>query len=99
MKIILDIKGKKVKLTLEQARELYDSLDDIFGEEDKVIHEHYKMPDWQYPPPVVTPPMWPEYDPIVWCYTDTNFEGTVGAASCNYVTIELQKYGQQVSYT
>ena len=45
-KLCLEIGGKKIELTLKQAKELKDVLNDTFGEE-TVRHVHHDR--WHYP--------------------------------------------------
>ena len=81
-KVVLSIGKKEIELTVEEARQLKDSLDQVFGE--KVIKETVieRRVDWQWiwPQPIYTPlvptnPLYP--DPPyrttqIWCGTDTN---------------------------
>lgn len=42
--------GAKVPLTLEEAKELYDQLHDLFGKETEIRHQwHYWRPWWDRP--------------------------------------------------
>ena len=45
-KICLDVGGKKIELTLKQAQQLKDTLNDTFGE--KVTEYIRPYPYWQY---------------------------------------------------
>lgn len=49
-KMVLNLEGEKISLTLEQARKLRDVLDELFKKEivKEVIHEHHH--DWWYRP-------------------------------------------------
>lgn len=60
-KIVLNISGKEVSLTVEQAKKLKGMLEEIFG---KVVEEHHHHYDrWYYPTyPIVQPqPLSPYY--------------------------------------
>ena len=48
-KLVLDIEGKKIELTIKQAHALQDVLNETFGEDTVVVHEHYDRYPWQYP--------------------------------------------------
>ncbi len=48
-KICLEIEGKKINLTLKQAQELKDVLNDTFGEGDVVVyHDRWNIPYWNH---------------------------------------------------
>ena len=81
-KVVLSIGKKEIELTVEEARQLKDSLDQVFGKE--VVRETIieRRIDWQwiwpqptYTPLVTTNPLYPDspYRPAqIWCGTDTN---------------------------
>jgi len=50
-KIVLNIDGKEISLTIEQAKKLKDILSELFGKEiiKEVIRENYPTPIWIYP--------------------------------------------------
>ena len=66
-KIELDLGGKKVSLTPEQAKNLKAALDELFGKEVireiHEIHEHHDDYPWSLPVP--------PYQPIWWSTTTT----------------------------
>ena len=55
-KIVLDLGGKEVTLTVEQAKKLKEILSDMFGREfvKEIIHHHDKYYDWTYNKPIIT---------------------------------------------
>ena len=46
-KMVLNIGGKDIELTLEQAKKLHQGLDERFGEKQS---NHYWYPYWRYEP-------------------------------------------------
>jgi len=50
-KMVLNIEGEKVSLTMEQAKKLKDILNELFGKEivKEIIHDHHYH-DWWYRP-------------------------------------------------
>jgi hypothetical protein len=51
-KIVLDLHGKKIELSIDEAKELKEILSDLFGEQ-KVIqvpYPYYVRPDWTVTP-------------------------------------------------
>ena len=69
-KIVLDLGGKEVTLTPEQAKNLKTALDDLFGKEIvKEIHHHDYQPYhwyWDHVPYYQQPQRFIPTDPI-WC--------------------------------
>lgn len=63
-KITLNIDGKKIKLTLEQAKELKEILDETFGE--KTVFVSSPSPIIIERPVYQLPYTWPHWD-ITWC--------------------------------
>ena len=57
-KIIVKIGNKSIELTIDEARELYDNLDDMFGDKNTMIpypfipETPYPIQPWHYYPPV-----------------------------------------------
>lgn len=70
-KMVLNIEGEKVSLSMEQAKKLKKILDDLFGKEiiKEVTKEHHYH-DWYYRPwnTFVNSPSWK--DNIVYCSAD-----------------------------
>lgn len=69
-KIVLEIGGKKIELTLEEARSLMSILVDTFGDKTKIV-EVERDRWYSYPYPYQVPyyyyPCWT----ITWCGTNT----------------------------
>lgn len=62
--IVLEINGKEIKLPLDEARELYEELQEVFGQNDSV--RHYSAAcrvEKLLFPPCPMPPVAPPYDP------------------------------------
>ena len=57
----LKVKNVEIELTMEDAKELRDALNDLVGEQ-KVIHEHHDHYPWHYVP--YSP--WPGYPRYTW---------------------------------
>ena len=70
-KMVLNIDGEKVSLSMEQAKKLKGILDDLFGKEiiREVIKEHHYH-DWYY-------------KPYKWNYPDITYYGNTGIANTN----------------
>ena len=90
-KIELDLGGKTISLTPEQAKNLKDALDDLFGKEIVRIIEHdsyplpvpYPVPYPVYPRPVPIPiyPRW-EYQPYYYRDSLTACDGNTDRHLC-----------------
>lgn len=80
-KIELDLDGKRVSLTLEQAKKLKDTLNELFGE--KIVKEKEYIP---YPQPYPQPyPVEPYRPWRPWRWDDRPFYyKTTGGTLCNY---------------
>lgn len=63
-KIVFDVRGKRLELSADEAKELKQILSDLFGET-KVVHEY------QYTPSYIPP-----YRP--WTYWSTGYSGSLG---------------------
>lgn len=80
-KLVLNVDGTKIPLTLDQAKKLKDILSDLFGKEivKEVIHDHHYH-DWWYRPCITytgTSDV-PQRlnDNIVYCSTSNSLEVT-----------------------
>uniref|UniRef100_A0A6M3L7H4 Uncharacterized protein n=1 Tax=viral metagenome TaxID=1070528 RepID=A0A6M3L7H4_9ZZZZ len=85
-KIKLNLGGKEIELTVEQARNLKKSLDDLFGKE--IVREIYRnsSPYWYYYP------VYPTYPQITYTYTSNTCGVAVGqSGGC------LTGYGSDVT--
>lgn len=51
-KMVLNIEGEKVSLSMEQAKKLKNILDELFGKEiiKEVVEKHHYHNDWYYRP-------------------------------------------------
>lgn len=72
--IVLDLGGKTVKLTPEQARKLHAALDDIYGTKEQVtfvrtypVVIRESRPCWEYERPIYT-----SGDGVQFSFTDNN---------------------------
>ncbi len=52
-KVVLNLGGKEISLTIEQAKKLKGSLEELFGKEiiKEVIHDHHYDWHWRYRDP------------------------------------------------
>jgi hypothetical protein len=62
-KIVLNIDGKEISLTIEQAKKLKDILGELFGKEIikeviREIHDNYPIYPWVYEPQTPLNPPW-----------------------------------------
>jgi len=48
-KLIIELDGKKIKLTLEQAKELQEILNDTFGIGNNLFINRWHAPNWYLP--------------------------------------------------
>ena len=75
-KLCIEIDGKKIELTMKQAKELSEVLNDTFGGPEIIFRDRWYNP-YPYPytsSPTITPP----YKPIeIWCGTT----GAIGAGN------------------
>ena len=69
-KIVFNVRGKKLELTSEEAKELKQILSDLFGET-KVVHEHHSYPyhHWTWP--------------YIWCSSGITYTGTLSSMAGN----------------
>lgn len=77
-KLVLELDGKDVELTLDQARELLAALSELFGEKVKEIAKPYPVPQ---PYPVPEPyPVWPRrrWHPWRWPYDEPLWKTSTG---------------------
>jgi hypothetical protein len=47
-KLVLDLGGKKVELTVDQAKKLAAALDEMFGTKERVVHVPYYERPWRW---------------------------------------------------
>ena len=81
-KVKLNLGGKEIELTVEQARKLKAALDDLFGKE--VIRECHSHAWWYYPqytyicttPTIIAPVKWPGHE--ITCGS-TTFDNVTGS--------------------
>ena len=73
-KIILELKGKQITLTLEQAKELHGELNELFAEKSYVPYYPYFQP---YPSPYISP---------TW-YTTSNIGDTTNFTDLSATTV------------
>lgn len=69
-KMVLNIDGEKVSLSMEQAKKLKNILDELFGKEiiKEVVEKHHYHNDWYYKPywqTNIAPTKW--FDNVVYC--------------------------------
>ena len=76
-KMVLNIEGEKVSLTIEQAKKLKGILDELFGKEiiKEVVKEKHHYHDYYYRPYIYKQWEYPTY-PIVYCSTSKSLEVT-----------------------
>ena len=83
--IEIDLGGKAIKLTLKQARTLFEALDEIFTPEEKIREiikkEYIPSPYPVWPIPWQDEPYWPRPRREIWLETTTG--GTTWEASYN----------------
>ena len=48
-KLVLDLNGKEVALTIEQAKQLFSALDELFGKKETVVKHNHDYHLRQYP--------------------------------------------------
>ena len=65
-KVVIEIDGKDVELTMEQARELKTALDELFGEKVREV----RIPE-PYPVYPRRPYVWPWREPVWVCASGT----------------------------
>lgn len=77
-KLILNIEGEKISLTIEQAKKLKETLEGLFQKEiiKKVVHEYYR--DWWYRPYYCggTGDFTPQL-PVTYCCSNNSIEMSV----------------------
>ena len=77
-KIVLNIDGKEISLTIEQAKKLKDILGELFGKEiiKETIREINYPPIWVYEQPIVP------YNPLqpqIWCQSGGIYSANSGS--------------------
>jgi hypothetical protein len=81
-KLCIDIDGKRIELTMKQAKELSEVLNDTFGNDQTVFIDRWRYPSYPYP----------YYGSV--CGTLTSASGTLtswnGAVSSDTVTLTAQ---------
>ncbi len=74
-KLVLELDGKRVELTTKQAKELFESLEELFGKKLIRVYEPYRAP---YIPviPYKERPL-----PYIWCGTNMQLKDRAYAAA------------------
>ena len=77
-KMVLNIDGEKVNLSMEQAKKLKKILDELFGKEVEVVKEHHYHDNW-YTKPYYWKNTWDtgidkKFGDIVWCADSKSIE-------------------------
>ena len=80
-KLILDLNGKKIELTLAEVKQLKAALGEILGE-DRVVTIPAPYPVPYHPYVYRRPYVWDEYPTITWS-TKTNVSGMLYASGNN----------------
>jgi len=85
-KIVLNIDGKEISLTMEQAKKLKDILGELFEKEIvkeivKEEHHHYDRP--YYPIWVYEPIPYNPLQPQIWCQSGGTYSSNNGSLNFN----------------
>jgi hypothetical protein len=82
-KICLNVDGKHIELTLAQAQELKNVLNETFGEKvTEYIYPYMPSPTVIYPPGVRAYPGVPQ-QPQIWCGSSTGDGVMMNSANCS----------------
>ena len=79
-KIVLDLGGKEISLSPEQAKRLYELLDEMYGEHEVVKYRDWPIyidrwkPYWRYPEPYYTLCSSDTSSQSTWSYDKTTCE-------------------------
>ena len=77
-KLILNIEGEKISLTIEQAKKLKETLEGLFQKEiiKEVVHKYYR--DWLYRPYYYNGTgSFPQQLPVTYCCSNNSIEMSV----------------------
>lgn len=86
-KLVIELDGKDVELSMAQAKELQAALNELFEERVKVVKEKEYIPQpYPVPQPIYPRPVWPWREPYYRCSS-----GTTLKLESNAVRFQLAK--------